>query len=272
MSPIGTAGMGRRAARTGAVLGLCALLLACAGGPRDTISLIPNELAQETSKDGLFTQASDWTRSKPGCEGECPSITVHTLVFPGRRMLTELVDHALADMTWLDQNHAAPYFTIAELEPWFWTTAGPRDEIQLQAKARYRNRHPTVLELDSWQYRTGMAHGMNGSQFINWDNDAGKVLGLDDLLESGGRQGYLQALRAAHARWLDDNPAARDDPETYARIWPFQPTDNVALTDQGLLVKYQPYQIAPYSSGQPELLIPYAQLKGILRPRFLPDA
>jgi hypothetical protein len=46
----------------------------------------------------------------------------------------------------------------------------------------------------------------------------------------------------------------------------------VALTDTGIVVKYQPYEIAPYSSGQPELLIPYSELKGILRPEYLPPA
>jgi len=53
-------------------------------------------------------------------------------------------------------------------------------------------------------------------------------------------------------------------------MWPFQPAQNIALTDQGLLVKYNPYEVAPYSFGQPELLLPYSELRGILRPDYLP--
>ncbi|MBV6271984.1 RsiV family protein [Alcaligenaceae bacterium CGII-47] len=259
-------------ARAFSILGLCALLAACASGPRDTISLIPSEIAQETSKDGLFIQAIEWVHTKPGCKGECPSISLNSLVFPGNKPLTELVDHALAAMTWLDQTQAIPYFTVAEFEQYFWPSAAPRDEVTLQARARYRNRNLTVLELSSGQYRTGMAHGITGSQFINWDNQTAKVLGLDNILIPGARQAYVQALQQAHTQWLHEHAAARDDPDTFSRIWPFQSSDNFAFTDQGLVIKYQPYQIAPYSSGQPELLLLYPALRGILQPRFLPDA
>lgn len=261
-----------RSAHTLSLLALCAILSACASGPRDTISLIPNEIAQEAGKDGVFVQTVAWTHTKPGCQGECPSIALNSLVFPGNKPLTELVDHALAAMTWLDQEQRIPYFTISEFEQHFWNTAGSRDAVELRARTRYRNRNLTIIELDSGQYRTGMAHGITGSQFINWDNRTHKVLGLDNILMPGARAAYDQALQRAHAQWLLDEPAARDDPANYSRIWPFQPSDNFALTDQGLVVKYQPYEIAPYSSGQPELLIPYPALEGILQPSFLPNA
>lgn len=260
-----------RAAQALGILGLCSILAACASGPRDTISLIPSKIAQETSKDGIFLQPMEWTHTKPGCEGECASISVHSLVFPGNKPLTELVDHALATMTWLDQAQPIPYFTIAEFEQYFWKSAASRDVVELRARARYRNRNLTVLELDSAQYRTGMAHGITGSQFINWDNRIHKVLGLDNILMPGARQAYVHALQQAHAQWLLNEPAARDDPDSYSRLWPFQSSDNFALTDLGLAIKYQPYEIAPYSSGQPELLIPYPALHGILQPSFLPE-
>uniref|UniRef100_UPI00334220CC RsiV family protein n=1 Tax=Castellaniella defragrans TaxID=75697 RepID=UPI00334220CC len=249
----------------------CALLLAACAGPSERISLIPAELDQQTSKDGLFTQKVVWTHTPADCKGECPKLVVDSLVFPGHRMLTELVDHALATMTWLDQDAPVPYFTIAEYEPYFWKTAGPRDETRLQARTRYRNRHITVIELDASQYRTGMAHGISGTQFLNWDNETRKALALDDVLAPRAHDAFDQALRQAHARWLQDNPAAREDPQNYSRLWPFLATDNFALTDLGVVVKYQSYQIAPYSSGHPELLIPYAELRGILRPRYLPQ-
>ncbi|WP_269499378.1 RsiV family protein [Castellaniella sp. S9] len=258
--------------RSGLAAWACALLLAACAAPSDRISLIPSELDQQTSQDGLFTQKVAWSHVRPGCEGECPKLVVDSLAFPGHRMLTELVDHALATMTWLDQDEPVPYFTIAEYEPYFWRTAGPRDETWLQARTRYRNRHITVVELDASQYRTGMAHGISGTQFLNWDNEARKVLALDDVLVSGGRAAFDEALRRAHARWLQDNPAAREDPLNYDRLWPFRATDNFALTDLGVVAKYQSYQIAPYSSGHPELLVPYTELRDVLRSRYLPPS
>src|SRR5690606_4657644 len=117
--------LSRNALRMTAALGIFSMLAACSSGPSSNISLIPAETAQQTSKQGLFTQAVKWEHSKPGCKGECPSIKVDSLVFPGIPRLTELVDHALAMMTGVSSNGAPPYATIAEYEQYFWQTAAP---------------------------------------------------------------------------------------------------------------------------------------------------
>ncbi|MYN12168.1 DUF3298 domain-containing protein [Pusillimonas sp. TS35] len=248
---------------------LAATLAACASRPGD-ISRIPAQVGQETGKQGVFTQPVKWERTRPGCKGECPSIKVDSIVFPGNGELTELVDQGLAYMTGVDATVTHPYATIAEFEDYFWKTAGPRDSVVLAAKTVYRNRTLTSIELDTWQYLTGMAHGLSATRYLNWDNSAGKLLALGDVLRPGARDAYLAALRAAHQRWLDTNPDARHDRAAYERMWPFQPSDNFAFTDSGLVVRYNAYEIAPYSAGQPELAIPYSELADVLRPAFLP--
>lgn len=258
--------------RTALMLACAAALAACASGPRDNITLIPaDQIAQESSKDGLFTQPLKYKRSKPGCKGECPGIEVDSLVFPGVPILTELVDHALAVMTGIGSDSPQPYATLQQYEDHFWQTAAPRDSTMFSATARYRSRHLTVIELNTWQYFTGAAHGISATQFLNWDNSAGKVLGMADILQPGAHNRYEQALRAAHGRWLAGNPDAQRDPQAYDKLWPFQPSENFALTDAGMVIKYDSYQLAPYSHGQPELAIPYSELQGILKPEYLPS-
>lgn len=257
----------RRASTIAALL----VLVGCASSPSPNITLVPaNQVVSETEKDGLFTQPLKFERSKPGCRGECPKLTVDSLVFPGHAKLTELVDHALATMTGLNPDQPPPYDTIAGFERYFWETAAPRDEVLLAAKTRYRSEGLTVLELDSWQYFTGAAHGVSATQFLNWDNSRQIVLGLAQILEPGKTDAWVDALKAAHGRWLETQDPYKSDPDGYLRLWPFQPSDNFALTDLGVVVKYGSYELAPYSSGQPELLIPYNALQGILRPGFLP--
>lgn len=256
-------------ASSAALLSATMLLAGCASGPPENISLIPAETAQQTSKDGLFTQNVKWEHRKPGCSGDCPTLKLDSIVFPGQTRLNELIDHALAVMTGVDSN-APPYATVAQYEDYFWKTAAPRDSTLLSAKTRYRNRNITVVELNTWQYYTGAAHGISATQFLNWDNSAGKVLGLADILEPGKGDDYVAALRAAHQRWLATNPDAQNDPDTYHRIWPFQVSQNFGFTDQGLVVKYDSYLIAPYSSGQPELLMPYSELRGVLKSAYMP--
>jgi len=244
-------------------------LAACATKPTD-ISRIPTQISQETSKEGVFTQPVKWERAKPGCKGECPTIKVDSLVFPGNPQLTDMVDHGLAYMTGVGENTSPPYGTIAEYEAYFWKTAASRDSTVLIAKSRYRNRSLTVVELDTWQYMTGMAHGLSATRFLNWDNTAERLLSLDDVLKPGKKATYVAALKEAHARWLARDPYAQEDPAAYSRMWPFQESDNFGFTDQGLVVKYNSYEIAPYSAGQLELLIPYSALANVLKPAFLP--
>lgn len=251
------------------MIALVGLLGACAGKPAD-ISLIPTQTDAVTSQDGLFVQPVKWARTKTGCKGECPRMSVDSLVFPGVPRLTELVDHALAMMTGMGDERMPPYSTIAEFETYFWQSAGPRDEVMLAAKTRYRNRYLTVIELSSGQYFTGAAHGITATQFLNWDNATGTVLGMEQLLKPGAYPRFVKALERAHAAWRANHPDAQHDQATWQRLWPFQATDNVALTDTGLVAKYDSYEIAPYSSGQPELHIPYTELTDILQPEYLP--
>ena len=258
----------QRAGLAALVLGL--VLAGCASGPQDNLSLIPARLDQQTQKEGLFSQPVKWTAERPGCSGECPKLVVDSLAFPGHPRLTALVDHALAAMTWVDTQRPAPYDSVEPYRDYFWKTAAPRDETDLSARTRYRNADLTVVELNVGQYRTGMAHGLSGSQFLNWDNRTDKALAIDSLLAPGARPAFDEALRQAHARWLQQHRDAAPDTDNFTRMWPFVPSDNIALTDEGVVVKYQPYEIAPYAWGQPELLIPYPALKGILRPRYLP--
>src|SRR5690606_20833062 len=96
----------KRAGRSAVLLALAAVLAACASGPTENISLIPAQTAEQTSKDGLFTQPIKWERSKPGCKGECPKLELDSIIFPGVPRLTELIDHALATMTDIAGNSA----------------------------------------------------------------------------------------------------------------------------------------------------------------------
>lgn len=247
-----------------------AVLAGCATGPASNITLIPDATDELTSREGLFAQTVKWKRSKPDCKGECPSLEVNTLVFAGYPELTELVDHALAMMTGINDHGRPPYDDIASFEDYYWQVAGSRDSVLLAAKLRYRSKYLTVIELDSWQYLTGAAHGIGATQFLNWDNARQAIVPLDHILTAGGRSGYEAALKRAHARWLEKQPDAQADPQGWNRLWPFQPNDNFAFTDQGLVVKYDTYQLAPYSHGQPELEIPYSELEGILKVDYMP--
>lgn len=249
--------------------GVLSLLSACASTGSQDISLIPTQTDAITQKKGAFTQPAQWSRHKPGCDGKCPHIEVDSLVFPGQRDLTDLVDESLAAMiSALDGDRLQP--DISTFEDYFWKTADHSDEVHLAAKTIYRNKALTVLDLGAWLYHTGAAHGMAATQFINWSNADKKILTFDDIVRPRKKNQFFELQKKAHQKWVDKSDFAKDDPEQFARLWPFQRTDNIALTDSGVLVKYDPYAIAPYAAGMPQFVIPYAELKDVLRSDYLP--
>lgn len=256
--------------RLGFITAATVLLAACATPASDT-SVIPNQTGELTAQKGVFTQPIHIKSTQPGCKGQCAQLQVNSLVFPGRPELSQFVDQQLTTLLLgLNEGHLAAASDLDQAVQQYWDQAGPHDQLILSAKVAYANKDLTVLELGVWQYLTGAAHGMSSLELVNWDNAQNKVLALKDLLQANQLEAFEQRLAQAHQAWLKTQDPALEDPVQYQQLWPFQPTTNVGLNDAGLIAQYNSYDIAPYSSGQPRLLVPYTQLQGILKPRYLP--
>ncbi|MNK54077.1 hypothetical protein D3C87_730510 [compost metagenome] len=259
---------------SGLILSAALLALAgCGSTPPSNITLAaPASQASATPETvgDLSTERIKWASGKPGCEGDCPRIEIDSVAFPGIPKLTALVDHVLAYMTGTDANRRGPYDTLSEYTQYFWSTARPRDATYFKANVKDTVGDIVSIELHTEQYLTGAAHGIPATQYLNWERSRGRVMSLDEALIPGRRADYVAALQRAHAKWLAGNPDAKRDPAAYNKMWPFQESDNFALTRDGIVVKYDAYSIAPYSHGEPELAISYADLRGVLRPELLP--
>ncbi len=254
---------------------LAATLLALAGcgsSPPANITLASPADAAATPRSvgDLDVQRIEWSGAKPGCEGDCPRIEIDSVAFPGIPKLTALVDHVLAYMTGTDANRRGPYDTLSEYTRYFWTVARARHATYFKARVKDTVGDIIAIELHTEQFITGAAHGIPATQYLNWERSRGRVMSLEEALIPGRHPQYVEALRRAHAKWLAQNPDAQRDPAAYDKMWPFQESDNFALTREGMVVKYNAYSIAPYSHGEPELTLPYAELRGILKPALLP--
>ena len=49
-------------------------------------------------------------------------------------------------------------------------------------------------------------------------------------------------------------------------VYAIKPNGNFYITDESINYVFNPYEIAPYSLGQTEVIIPFYKLKGILKP------
>lgn len=124
-----------------------------------------------------------------------------------------------------------------------------------------------ILTIEEFVYAfTGGAHGNYGTGFYNFAVKSGQPLGLGNLLIPD----YKQPLKAIvepifRKTFLEEGMKNYSDAGFYFENDEFTMTDNFAITKEGLKFLYNPYEIAPYAMGQQEVIIPYIQLKDLVK-------
>ena len=139
--------------------------------------------------------------------------------------------------------------------------------IHFAATVLQPNNQPMIsVRFNAESFFAGQAHPNHFIKTFNYDLNNGKMLALKDLFKSGS--GYLQ-LFANYSRTELENKKINPDhkwlseglvptPENY-RNW--------NLKSDGLLITFDEYQVAAYTHGQPEILIPYHALQGMVSSR-----
>ena len=119
---------------------------------------------------------------------------------------------------------------------------------------------------------TGGAHPNSGNFTLTYDLKNGRELKLPDLFKPGSR--YLTTIANYALRDLKE----RKDPDTGESLGFAQdifedgakPTaDNYRnwnVTRKGLLITFPPYQVSAYAFGPQTVIVPYSELKDIVRP------
>ena len=204
---------------------------------------------------------------KAGCTGQdCPLVNIDTLHFPDAPKLDAMIENRLLRMTVNSpDDKLAP--SLNAYREHFLRTADSRNSTYLQAKVREQHDGLVIVELSSY-LDTGGAHGMPGRGFINYSRSQQKDVTLQDMLLPGQEDAFWKAAQVAHNSWLISTKL--DQEAEFVKSWPFQKTQNVALTYGGVIHKYETSTIAPYALGHVELKIPYPRLNGILRPELFP--
>lgn len=115
-----------------------------------------------------------------------------------------------------------------------------------------------------YQY-TGGAHGIYTLKPYNYDLKSGKRLALGDLFKAGYDYKTIinNEIKSAIAKepeqyFVNEFNSIRDDQEFY-------------ITDRGIIVYFQVYEIAPFAAGNPEFLIPFSLIKEGLKLPISPN-
>ncbi|AKD37887.1 hypothetical protein I926_02795 [Pasteurella multocida subsp. multocida OH4807] len=115
-------------------------------------------------------------------------------------------------------------------------------------------------------YYTGGANGLYDTQFLNIDLNDRVIYRLEDLLIAPDKLPMLTQLlcdkNMARLHNLSALPQHINSDE-------FEAIDNFVFTINGLTFRYPVYSLGSYAEGEIDLVLPYSQLRDIIKPEFL---
>lgn len=130
-------------------------------------------------------------------------------------------------------------------------------EVLVTDTITYNNRCITSLYTDHYFF-TGGAHGNTIRTSETWDFQSGKQLPLRTFFPPAPdyTSAILETINKQIQIIITSNPSVYFD--NYAELTKEMfHKNNFYLTPSGVMIYFQQYEIAPYSSGIPEFLIPF---------------
>lgn len=113
-----------------------------------------------------------------------------------------------------------------------------------------------VMQVFNYSYSEGAAHGNYATTYVNYDIETGKILTLPDIFVSG----YESRLLPIMVKQLVDRGDLIVEEAEIAI------PQNFRVTSDGIEFVYSLYSVAPYSSGEPRVLVYTGDLSDMLTP------
>lgn len=120
-------------------------------------------------------------------------------------------------------------------------------------------------------FASGAIHPLSSTDVLNYDVERRKTLGLDDIFLPDS--GYLETLSEYATKALLDEFKGEEGavgPMIQEGAGPAAENfQNILLAKDGLLIVFDPYQVAPYAAGTLTVTVPYSELEGSMNPNVL---
>lgn len=128
-------------------------------------------------------------------------------------------------------------------------------EATFDGEITYNSEHVISIAISSYS-NTGGAHGNTNVTFYNFDKTTSKLMDINSIITD------KEALKTLAKQYFQDN-INKDGEFSYEDYFfgeGFQLPANIGFNDEGLILFYNPYEIAPYAMGITEFSIPYEKL------------
>lgn len=118
---------------------------------------------------------------------------------------------------------------------------------------------------------TGGNHYIREDKSYHYNEETNSLVDLDYFLDNDSSLEELSTLAYYYVLdYAEDNDKKFDD--AWVRDGTSKELDNFShfnFTEEGMEIIFPPYQVASWADGEIKIIIPYKELKGILKPQFL---
>jgi hypothetical protein len=253
-----------------ALLGLCLLVVACSGGTqgRATGPSTAGPALQE-----IQSRSAGCGRSGSPCaevlirwpalpESDDPAITRARAWLAGQLARDALTDEDAGS----PETASRRFLTAFDRE--LAASPGLAQDWFLQRRAQLLHEDDRVISLvvEESLY-TGGAHPLSSRRLASFKRADGERLTLEGVLrpEASELFGDLLVRALRRARELPPGTALADA-GFFLEDGRLPPTDNFAVTAEGWLLHYDPYEIAPYAMGPTELRLGFREIENLVLP------
>ena len=233
---------------------ICFILIGC--NNKDTLSFEPLTIATDS------------------CDN-CTSVRIEIPEETGKTKLSKTINDALegeiiellnfdeeSNAQNLEEAKEAFLYDYEELNGKFPEESMPW-EATIEGTITFENENIITIKLESYIY-TGGAHGYGTNRFLNFDKTSSKELYQEDLFNNlDDFKTYAETL----FRKQENIPAEGSINNTgfMFETENFYLPDNLGYTEVGLLLFYEPYEIASFADGPITLTIPYIEANTFLK-------
>lgn len=120
-------------------------------------------------------------------------------------------------------------------------------EAQIDGEVMYQSPELTSIAITSYT-NTGGAHGILNISFLNFDSKTGKTIEISQLFNN------IEAFKQVTERYFKE---ATKDKSLLLDYKAFKLPANIGYSEDGLVLLYNTYEVAPYATGIIELAIPF---------------
>lgn len=215
----------------------------------------------------------------PPCDSKqqaCPQINISHAVTNLDWVNKLLDEQILAQYTILLNGRQVHPKDIQQLVDGFLARIKPADP----ASANFSEKLDTVFlgmyknlgmfMISRFSYYQGAAQPFESKRYYVLDLERKRQLTLDDLLVSGKQQALYDLLFVQFKAWVQKDAPATSMPD-YERDNPFSVTSNFSFNKDGIEFLYNVQDLGSVAQGAAVFTVPYSQLKGIVRDRYLKD-